>query len=62
MAIWEPFDGCMMIGIGENNQAHIIDLILQGYDLYVDENMNVIGENGVHYAYARYKTQEEIDE
>ena len=53
MAIGEPFDGCMMIGIDENNQAHIIDLILQGYDLYVDENMNVIGENGVHYAYAR---------
>lgn len=62
MDMWEPFDVCTMTGIDEYNQAYITDLILQGHDLYVDADMNVVSEDGVHYAYARYKTQQEINE
>ena len=51
-----------MTGADDDNQVCITDLILKGCELFVDADMNVVSENGVHYAYARYKTQQEIDE
>ena len=62
MEVYEPYDPWTMVGADDDNQVYITDLILNGYELYVDRDMNVVSEDGVHYAYARYKTQEELDE
>ena len=62
MEVYEPYDPWPMAGADDANQVYIPDLILKGCELFVDVDMNVVSENGVHYAYARYKTQQEIDE
>ena len=62
MEVYEPYDPWTMTGADDDNQVCITDLILKGYELFVDADMNVVSEDGVHYAYARYKTQHEIDE
>ena len=62
MEVYEPYDPWTMAGADDDNQVYITDLILKGYELFVDADMNVVSEDGVHYAYARYKTQEELDE
>ena len=59
MEVYEPYDPWTMTGADDDNQVCITDLI---YELFVDADMNVVSEDGVHYAYARYKTQQEIDE
>ena len=62
MEVYELYDPWTMAGADDDNQVYITDLILKGCELFVDADMNVVSENGVHYAYARYKTQHEIDE
>lgn len=62
MEVYEPYDPWTMTGADDDNQVCITDLILKGCELFVDADMNVVSEDGVHYAYARYKTQREIDE
>ena len=62
MEVYEPYDPWTMTGADDDNQVYITDLILKGCELFVDADMNVVSEDGVHYAYARYKTQQEIDE
>lgn len=62
MEVYEPYDPWTMTGADDDNQVCITDLILKGCELFVDADMNVVSEDGVHYTYARYKTQQEIDE
>ena len=62
MEVYEPYDPWTMAGADDDNQVYITDLILKGCELFVDADMNVVSEDGVHYACARYKTHHEIDE
>ena len=62
MEVYEPYDPWTMTGADDDNQVCITDLILKGCELFVDADMNVVSEDGVHSAYARYKPQQEIDE
>lgn len=53
MEVYELYDPWTMAGADDDNQVYITDLILKGCELFVDADMNVVSEDGVHYAYAR---------